>query len=337
MRTSCQICPSDFHDLFERFPWKCSNNFAISLRTGGTAGMEDRELEFEIRFWLNRSEDYLQSFKIAKDSGPIWFLIDGLLRATDGQYKVGTANLALDSAGKPCAPETLAKYIDILVDAELVVQPPKTSPRKYPMGAVLMPGPKMEDCVSEYTKRILEALFAGYHLKESNRYVMREIYAFMGQFVSEWEMFLRGIARVSVEGTTGDAINVFQYLRGTSEAFVAFLAFWNVHLGSAGFKDGIKIETRGKSFEISERQKLAHGRMQASPNIDDLHGHLIDKGIIKPIDDKGNSYELAGKYHPVFDAYAPIFKKMSAGLLLHLQTKVPSLGGARVQPRYLIT
>lgn len=286
-----------------------------------------QEISAEVEYWLLMSAIFFECFHIKKDPGPSWFLVNELLKHADGTCTVGMAAEALQGAGvartKP--PSDITKYSKHLQLLELlnISETALAGSRVFSVDTILTVTPKMESAVSSYMRRFLNKLFEPKipnNLHESPRFIMTTVYKFMqSTYVPKWEGFLRHIAQIATEKTTGSDTPVFGKLRGSSEIFVLLLKLWEARLNGDD-----KL-----GFTVEELQDM-HPRILVSSlsALIDRTSFLEKIGVIHNIakpDDENSRFALVEKFYPTFELYAPEFVNMRNMLRSYLKLHVPRL------------
>ncbi|WP_375413785.1 hypothetical protein [uncultured Bradyrhizobium sp.] len=268
------------------------------------ADFDRRVVTDEVEFWLGLSEVFFESFKIKKDPGPTWFLLNEVLRDTSG-ITVGEATSALTSAGvvrsKPAYDVT--KYSKHLCSLGLLdATGLDLEKHTFTVDAILRVGPRMEKGIDRYVGRVLELLFdrrtADWMLSNhSTRVVMNAIYDYMrGTYIPIWEKFLNDLAHVAAQKTKARQSIVFGYLRGNTEVFVLLHRLWEAHLD-----DDI-----GAGFNLADLCDL-HSRIRVSSQtaIENCVERLCHYKILDG--DAAALLKLHEDQSPVFERYIPSF------------------------------
>jgi hypothetical protein len=285
---------------------------------GMNVNFDSRTVTDEVEFWLHLSEAFFESFKIKKDPGPSWFLLNEVLRDTR-PITVGDAMDALTAAGvvRSKAAYDVTKYAKHLCSLELLdTSKLDLSKHVFTVDTLLPVGPRAEKAIDRYASRVLELVFdrqtANETLaKHSSRAVMNGIYDYMrDSYIPIWEKFLNNLAQVAVQKTKGRQTSVFGYLRGNTEVFVLLHRLWEAHL----------IDEIGDGFTLSELCDL-HSRIRVSAQA------AIQKCIERLCDFKILDVDQAGllKLHqdnfPVFERYIPNFVTSRQLLKGHLESR----------------
>jgi hypothetical protein len=282
---------------------------------------EHRVITDEVEFWLDLSSTFFKFFKIKKDSGPCWFLLNEVLRDTEKPLTVSGAVEALTGTGvlrsKPSYDVSqYARYLCSvgLLDSSVLDLDQR---RVLPANMVLRAGPKMQKAVENYVHWLVEELFdretADRALQRSSgQAIMTIIYDFMREsYVPVWERFLNGLARTAAEKTRGRQSTIFGQLRADSEVFVLLHRMWEAHLS----------DEIGDGFALSDLKDLhVRTRVASSTALENCVEHLIKTKILD--ESEPGLFKLHADNFPLFEAYVQNFLEERGLLKDHLKPHI---------------
>lgn len=269
----------------------------------------------EMEFWLDLSTAFFETFKIKKNPGPTWYLVNEMLEPAERDYTVGDAVGVLPGVGatrsKPAY--DITKYSKQLRALGLVeIVDVDLERRVFPVETVLRTTPGMEKALARYINRLLELIFdrktADFAADLSSRAIMNKVYAFMrGTYIKSWEAFLEEIAIISSKKAKHRKSVVFGDLRASSEMFVLLHKLWQAHL----------VGDTGNGFTVSDLKDM-HSRTRGSETaaIEKCIGLLSYHQVLEAPDDEGPDqlHKLHGDYYASFESYEREFITMR-GLL----------------------
>lgn len=266
------------------------------------------QLTEEIEFWLRLSTIFFEAFRIKKDPGPTWFLLNEILKEGEGDFTIGDAVTALKAAGvareKPAYDAT--QYTKQLCELGFIeVRDTGVEKRVFSVDTVLRITPTLEKAVGKYVDRFLKEFFdretVDLAISLPSRPTINAIYdAMRDNYVPLWDRCLNELARISVKKTKRRQAKVFGRLRGKSEVFVLLHRLWEAELSG----------DVGNGFTLIELKDMHSRTRGAPPAAIGKYVALMSDDQILDTKESPNlkiSYKLHRDCLPAFEQYAPDF------------------------------